>query len=339
MKTPSVREDIRAFHARHILVDLHVDVIIQQRLFGYDIRRSHEPWFRHQPLFRHADIPRMLEGGYTFAALGIHYFPWESKAGWREVRRQLDYMEKVASVDERVVIVDTVSDIRRAKEEGKLAVMAGLEGAHLLAGQIEHIEEAKRRNCIYMTMAHFSKNSAATPSMGRGANEEDGLTPFGKQLVGALNKAKMIVDAAHVNHPCVLDICETSSLPVIASHTCCRGLYRTPRGLEDDGIRAIAETGGVMGIIFSPGFLTGKLRASLDQVVKQALYIAEMVGPQHVAIGSDFDGWIPSIPDEMFDCRDMPLLTQMLLDAGMSEEEVKGILGENFLRVMQEVRG
>ena len=94
-----------------------------------------------------------------------------------------------------------------------------------------------------------------------------------------------------------------------------------------------------MGIIFSPGFLTGKLRASLDQVVNQALYIAEMVGPQHVAIGSDFDWWIPSIPDEMFDCRDMPLLTQMLFDAGMSEEEVKGILGENFLRVMQEVRG
>ncbi len=71
----------------------------------------------------------------------------------------------------------------------------------------------------------------------------------------------------------------------------------------------------------------------------QARYLADLIGPEHIALGSDFDGWIPSIPNEMRDCRDMPVLTQQLLDAGFSYDEVAGILGRNFLRVFRAVRG
>jgi len=338
MKAPVIEQDVLDFHHSQILIDMHVDVIIQHRLFRYNIRKRHKPWMRRQPFIWHADIPRMLEGGYTSAILGIHYYPWESKRAWKEVRKQLSYMEKVVAEDERVLLARNASDILRAKENGQLAFMAGLEGAHLLNGDLERLDEAVERGCIYLTLAHFSRNAAAVPGMGRGSGSTDGLSEFGRKLVRRMNDLKIIVDVAHVNPAGVLDACSETSAPVIASHTCCISMHENTRGMTDEGIRAVAETGGVIGVIFSPGFLKGKFDVSLDAVVEQTMYIADMVGPEHLAVGSDFDGWIPSIPNDIRDCRDMPLLTQKLLAAGMSKDEVSGVLGRNLLRVIETIR-
>jgi membrane dipeptidase len=339
MKAPQIREEVRAFHDSQIVIDLHVDVIIQQRLFRYDISKQHRPWMRRQPFFRHADIPRMLEGGYTFAALGIHYWPWESKRGWKEVRKQLAYLEKVTARDERVVLARTAADVEAAHADGKLALAPGLEGSHLINGDLEHLDEAAERGVVYLTLAHFSKNQVATPGMGRGKNQADGLTELGREVVARLNELKLVVDVAHVNWPGAIEACEVSTQPVVATHTCAVGLQMNNRGVTDDAIRAIAETGGVMGIIFCPSFLRGKLNASLDAVVDHTFYIADLVGPEHLAVGSDFDGWIPTIPNDIRDCRDLALLTQKLLDRGMSKDEVAGLLGLNFLRVFRTIRG
>ena len=339
MKAPDIAEKTRAFHGEQIVIDLHVDCVIQQRLFRYDIRKFHRPWLRRQPFFRHADIPRMIEGGYTAAVLGIHYWRKERERGWQEVNKQLDYMHQVVEADERVVLARTADDIVQAKKDGKLALLAGLEGAHLLNANLDRVDEVAARGAIYITLAHFHKNSAATPGMGRGKNHTDGLSPFGRDLVRKMNAAKVLVDAAHVNRPGVLEICDLTTAPVIASHTMAVSLQENNRGLTDDGIRAIADTGGVIGLIFSPDFLKGRFNVSLDAVVDHAVFVADLVGAEHVAIGSDFDGWIPSIPNDIRDCRDIGLLTQKLLDRGMSPDDVGGILGGNFLRVLRKVRG
>lgn len=339
LKPPSVREDVLAFHREQVVVDLHVDVLIQRRLFGYNIRKHHEPWMRRQPFVWHADIPRMLEGGYTLAALGLHYFQRETPKGWREVCKQVDIARGIVADDERVMWVETASDLELAHAEGKLGFVPGIEGAHILNGNLEHLEEARTWGCLYLTLAHFCANQAVTPGIGRGSNPDDGLTDWGRALIRELNRLGILVDVAHVNPAGVLDACDASTAPVIATHTCAVGVHPTRRGIPDDGLRAIAATGGVIGVIFSPHFLCGKFNASVDCVVAQIRYLADLVGPEHIALGTDFDGWIPTIPNNMRDCRDLPLVTQSLLDAGFSRDEVTGILGANVLRVLRQVRG
>jgi membrane dipeptidase len=166
-----------------------------------------------------------------------------------------------------------------------------------------------------------------------------GLSEFGKELVQRLNELKLIVDVAHVNRPGVLDACRVSKAPVIASHTNVTDLCKNNRGCTEEGIRAIASTGGLVGIIFCPTFLRRRLNVPLDAVVDHILWVIERVGAEHVAIGSDFDGWIPTIPNDIRDCRDLPWLSQRLLDRGATQEQVSAVLGGNFLRVLEAVRG
>lgn len=339
MEAPNIPQEVSAFHADQIVVDMHVDMILQHRLFGYDVSKFHRPWFRRQPFFRHADVPRMVEGGYTLSILGIHYWPWESKRAWREAKKQLSYMKLVAERDDRVRLAHTAADVENAKKDGKLAFMAGIEGAHILAGNGDLVDEFEELGVVYLTLAHFSKNSAATPGMGRGKDQSSGLTSFGRDLIGRLNRARILVDVSHVNRPGVLEACETTTSPVIASHTTAAGYFDHNRGLTDDGIRAVAETGGVVGIMVSPQFLTGKFNASYEAVVDHSMHVVDLVGPEHLAVGTDYEGWIPTIPNDVRDCRDMPLFTRKLLERGLNKSEISGALGGNFLRVLREVRG
>jgi membrane dipeptidase len=294
---------------------------------------------RRQPLFRHADVPRLIEGGVNLAVLGVHYWPWESSAGWKEVSIQLEQMDLLCEEDARVVKVSCMAELASAQEEGKLAVMAGLEGAHLLGGNLDLVPVAKERGALYLTLAHFSKNCAATPSMGRGSNNDDGLTPFGRELIIRLNEFKLLVDLAHVNGPGVLEACKLSRDPVIVSHSTAQGCYPHRRGCDDTCIRAVADTGGVVGIMFAPVFLAGRLNASIEKVVDHICYVMDLVGAEHVAIGSDFDGWIPTIPNDIRDCRDLPFLSQKLRDRGLNDQELSGVLGENVKRIITQVIG
>lgn len=339
LEAPTIDPVAREVHQRAVLADLHVDIILQQRLFGYDIRKHHEPWKRRQPFFRHADIPRMIEGGYDLAVLGVHYWPFERKGAWREVTRQLDYFDYVIETDERVVAATSAGDVRSAKGTGKLALMPGLEGGHLLGGDLSRIASAAERGAAYLTLAHFNKNSLATPSMGRGANQTDGLSSMGLEAVAELNRVGMIVDVAHVNEPGVLDACKASSAPVIASHTIAKGAHDHRRGVSDEGALAVAQTGGLVAVMFAPGFLAGKGDVSIEVVVDHMMHLVELIGAQHVGVGTDFDGWIPSIPNDIRDCRDMALMTEKMLGRGLSEEDVCAILGDNFLRVLEAVKG
>jgi membrane dipeptidase len=316
------------------LVDLHVDSIIQQRLFRYDVRREHRAGLRGQPLFWHADVPRMAAAGYGGACMGIHYWPWESERGWREMHRQIDYLDALADEDPRCLRVREPGDWERAAREERLALAPGVEGAHMLAGRVERVAELARRGVAYLTLAHFSKNSAVTPSMGRGADERSGLTGFGRELVDALDEHSVTIDVAHVNTPGVLDICARTRRPVLCTHTGLDGLHEHARNISDEEIDAIAETGGAIGIIFAPFFLTGRLGVPSARVVDHIEYVIERVGLAHVCLGSDYDGWLPRIPNDQRDCRDIVRVTAELLARGHDEESLRAILRDNALRVL-----
>lgn len=313
------------------LFDLHVDSLIVQRLFGYDPSRAHRAGRPGQPLFWHADFPRMRQAGYGAACMGIHYFPWESEAGWRECLRQLDVLDRLCSLD-GCAAARSPSDW---EERGALRLAAGVEGAHMLNGDLGRVQELVRRGVAYLTLAHFSKNRACTPSMGRGANERDGLSTWGEELVSALQKGGITVDVAHVNHPGVMDVCALSQRPLFCTHTCARGLYHHPRGITDEAMKAVADTGGAVGVMFNMSFLGGGRRQSSAVLADQIDYMRSRIGVEHLVLGSDFDGWISPIPSDFRDCRDLVKLSVALMRRGFSEDDLRLLYRQNALRVFR----
>ncbi len=319
------------------ILDLHVDSIIQQRLFRYDIRRRHRRGIAGQPLFWHADIPRMIEAEYLGACMGIHYYPWESERGFLEMQRQIAYLDEVCDQDDRVLRVRGADDWTRARDEGLLALCPGVEGAHMLNGRIERVRRLADLDVAYLTLAHFSTNSAATCSIGRGANERDGLTAFGRRLVQELNRHGVAVDLAHLNTPSVLDACRVSKAPVFCTHTGVKAVFDHARNISDAEIDAIADTGGVIGLIFAPLYLAGRLRLSTDDALAHLDHVVHRVGIDHVAIGSDYDGWLPSILSDHRDCRDVSRVVDGLRARGYDQEAIDKVSWKNSLRVLRAV--
>ncbi len=331
-------ERARALQQRVGICDLHVDCIIQQQLFGYDIRKEHRRPMWGQRFIWHADIPRMIKAGYGGACMGIHYWPFESDRAWPSVSKQLDALDRLAADDPRVMRVNAPEDWDLARERGLMGMAPGIEGAHLLGGRLHRVEALAARGAAYLTLAHFSKNSAATPSMGRGANEVEGLTGFGRELVAELNRFGVAVDCAHVNTPGTLEICKLSSAPVFCTHTGVKAVREHARNITDAEIDAIAATDGAIGLMFSRQFLAGGgLPATSETIADHIEHIIRRVGPRHVAIGSDFDGWVPIFKDQR-DCLDIVKLTHILLQRGHSEEDVALMLRGNALRVHKAVR-
>lgn len=317
------------------VVDLHVDSIIQNRLFGYDVLKRHRAGIKGQPLFWHADVPRMIEAGYVCANMGIHHPPIEGPRAPRNAHKQIDYLDRIAEQSDVCMRIRTPDDWAVAADEGKLGLVPGVEGCHMLNGSLDELHAFCDRGIAYLTMAHFSKNSAATPSLGRGCNEEDGLTAFGEDVVRVLNERGVVVDVSHLNQPCAIRAAELSEAPVFATHSGAQGVHAHARLLSDDAIDRIAEKDGAIGIIFGPDFLTGSSKATSTAVVDHMDYIAERVGTRHLVIGSDYDGWLPRILADHRDCRDVVRIAAEMLRRGYSEDDVRGVLSRNARRVVE----
>lgn len=324
----------RTLQADARVIDLHVDSLIQKHLFGYDIRKKHRAGIPGQPFVWHADVPRMQEAGYLGAAMGVHYWQRENANGVRTCHAQIDSLDQLAR-DPRCLRIQNPTDWARARAEGRLGLTPGVEGAHMLNGDLENLVTLCKRGIAYLTLAHFSKNAAATPSLGRGANEEDGLTPFGEQIVHTLNRHGRVIDVSHLNQRCATEAAQLSEAPVFATHSGAQGAFRHARLLSDAAIDAIADKDGAIGVIFGPGFLAGRIRASSTCVVDHIDYIAKRVGIRHVVIGSDYDGWLYAIPSDHRDCRDSVRVTAEMLRRGYTEDEVRGVLSGNAERVFQ----
>ncbi|MHC5012806.1 MAG: dipeptidase [Planctomycetota bacterium] len=323
-------DEARQLHRSGGLLDLHVDSILSHRLFGYDVRRRHRPGLPGQPLLWHADVPRMRDTGYTGACMGIHYWPRETEGAWRELNRQIDYLDRIAEAAPGCLRVRAPGDWTRARREGRLALAPGVEGAHMLNGRIDRVGDLARRGVAYLTLTHFSKNRAAAPSVGRGADEHEGLSDFGRRLVEALNRHGIVVDVAHVSTQGLLDACRLTTAPLLCSHTGVRAIWNAPRNLADEAIDAVAAVDGVIGIFF----FAGRKRGSTE-VLDNLCYVADRVGVRHVAIGTDFDGWVPLIPLDHRDCRDVVKVTEGLRRRGLADDEIRAILGGNARRVFE----
>jgi membrane dipeptidase len=280
-------------------------------------------------------LPRMREGGMGAQFFGLVSLPIAKRSVGlaRVIDEQIDALEE--AINRRpsdLRLVKTKTEIEACKRDGAVAALLGIEGAHALEGDLDRLARFAKRGVRYLGISHFSANEAAFPAYGRGMNHDEGLTKWGRDLVGKCEENGVVVDLAHINRKGFLEACTMATKPPIVSHTGVLGAFEHWRNIGDDQLRAVAEKGGVVGVIFCPKFLGG---GGLAPVVAHMKHILDVVGEDVPALGSDWDGFI--VPtQELCDPLGLPLLTDALLEAGVSERVIGKILRENVLRVLDD---
>ncbi|UCC72110.1 MAG: dipeptidase [Gemmatimonadota bacterium] len=344
--TPERRAHVEGLHQQVPVIDCHNDSL-QAVLFG-DVR--YNP-LRHRPAVPrrlwqegnsgHWDFPRARQAGQTGQVTNL-LVPWVKDGPHVEsiLKSYRQLQVDLAAAPEMALLATTAAEIEQAHAEGKVAVILGIEGAEGIAGDLDLLHVYHHLGVRSVGLTWMYRNEVAE------GNWEDtgaGLSPFGRQAVQEMNQLKMLVDVAHSTEQTFWDTLETSSSPVICSHTSCRALVKDfhshapSRYFSDEQLKALAEKGGVIGIFFTANRELDDDDADVHDLARFIAHAADVAGAEHVGLGSDLDGGFP--PHGLEDIRGLPNLTGALIDAGFSDEELLGILGGNWLRVFRKVWG
>ena len=341
-------DEALALHHSGPVVDLHADPLLWSRLAGYDLLRRHRNRLPRSPFWSHSDLPRWREAGVDLVLTGIVTFP-SALPGPRAFRQACRTIERArdfegASSGGFAIIEDLAGFDAAFETPAKVGGLLALEGAHALHGDLNHLEELRKRGLRSVGLAHFHRNDAVSPSWGPGGDSgplasrrraNRGLSDFGRELVGALNANQLAVDLAHVGRAGFLEAAALSRQPVFVSHTGVRGGQDHWRNIDDEQIRVVAEQGGVVGLIFAGLYLGGN---RIADVVRHIEHVIEIGGEDCPALGSDFDGMI--IPVKGLDeASSLPRLSAALLARGHLPERVAKIIGGNAKRYLGEVLG
>jgi membrane dipeptidase len=304
------------------VIDLHVDTFLWTRsVLGYDLTRRHGTGAFGARLYGQVDIPRIREAHVTGAIWVITTNPLRSKTGRADtfVRNVERLRAILASCADDVAIVRNAAEYDRAKAEGKHAAFIGIQGGSALdaEGALDRIPD---RLVIRITLLHLYNSSLGCTSAPSGG--DGGLTASGKDYVRQL-------DAVEAHDP---------SIPLIVTHTGIAGVHPHWRNVDDEQLRAIADTGGTVGVMYHAPFLgdgAAGLRAS--RVVDHIEHVLRTVGDDFASLGSDWDGAIVT-PRDMPTCLELPRLVQILLDRRVPEESIRKVLGGNYLRALRLLR-
>ena len=360
-------------HRAAIVVDTHNDLLYRSRSKGLSVLEDLD-LKSNQPDF-HTDIPRLRKGGIGaqfWVADGGIAKPGNGRSGpgicLEDINLVHTMVEKYPDVFEMAYTAD---DIVRIRRKGKIASLIGVEGGAAIENSLEVLRAFYRLGARYVTLTWGVTidwvDSASDKAL------HGGLTEFGERVVLEMNRLGMLVDISHVSADAMRHVLRVSRSPVIASHSSAYALASSNRNVPDDVLRSVGKDGGVVMVNFFPGYLTqegAKLdqaywdnrhklesdpnltgaeitkladkwdeehpvpKCSVEKVVDHIEYIARTAGPDHVGLGSDFDG-IPFGPSNLDDVSYFPYITQVLLDRGHGEKEIRNILGGNFLRVFR----
>jgi len=235
----------------------------------------------------------------------------------------------------RMGIARTPYDLLRLKQAGKKAIFLGIENGYALGKDVNNVRKFRDMGVSYITLCHNGDNDLCDSARGKG--EWKGLSPLGKQMVAEMNRLGVMVDISHAAESTFYDVLVCSRYPIIASHSSARALCNHPRNLTDDQLKAIAGQGGVVQLCLYKGFINEEAeKASVSDAIRHINHMVDLIGVEHVGIGSDFDG-----DGELIGCRasnELINITMHLLKEGYSETDISRIWGGNFLRVMRQVQ-
>lgn len=323
--------EAKHIHSRHVTIDSHTDTpMIFPETFNLGLKEGGK-----------VNLPLMEEGRID-AIIMVAYIPQGARDDaslqqatdfainrLQEIRRQ----EQLNPT--RMGIACTPQDIYRLKSEGKKAILLGVENGYAIGKDLANIARFKELGVAYITLCHNGDNDLCDSVRGNG--EWGGLSPLGKEAIREMNRLGILVDISHAAETSFYGALETSSCPIIASHSSARALCNHPRNLTDDQLKALAAQGGVVQLCLYKGFINEEPeKASLSDAIRHLNHIVDLIGVDHVGIGSDFDG-----DGELIGCRsagELINITCRLLKEGYTEEEIAKIWGGNLLRVMMQAQ-
>ncbi|MCR3921659.1 MAG: dipeptidase [Firmicutes bacterium] len=281
----------------------------------------------------HIDLPRLQEGGVTMQFFALYIEPEfkPDQALSRTLQLAEHFLSEMGKNSEQVQIIRTQRDLARASKDKKLAALMTLEGGEPLEGGVEVLQILYRLGLRGVGLTWNQRNGLAD-GVGVGA-AAGGLTQLGKIMVREMNRLGMIVDGSHIAPRGFFDLLETSTSPVVITHANAAALCAHPRNLTDEQLYLLRDQGGVVGLTFYPAFIREEGPATLSHLLDHFCYIAEHMGTDMIAIGADFDG-IDETVVELSDVSKLPLLMQGLVERGFTEAEVRSMMGENLLRIV-----
>jgi membrane dipeptidase len=360
-----IAEQSRKLHASALVLDTHIDI---PNLLRPD-------WnFTDEHREDHVDLPRLRKGGLDAVFMSIYMSG--TVTGPQAVNDALELIAAVHKLAEdlpaEISLCTTADEVRRAHREGKVAVLLGMEGGHMINSSLPILRTYARLGVRYVTLTH-SVNTDWADSSGDQPKHK-GLTEFGRRVVRELNRLGVMVDISHVADTTFWNALEISRAPMIASHSSSRVIAQHHRNMTDEMMKALAAKGGVIQINYAVQFLddaraqyslriadrqralerqfpgsqnVNRRQAEIvrefgsapqvpwEKIVEHIDHVAKLVGPDHVGLGSDFDG--ATMPVGMEDVTQLPKITEALLRRHYSEADIRKILGENTLRLMADV--
>ena len=293
------------------------------------------------------DLHKMTEG-HQDATIMVSYLP-QPKAG-EDFRSRVDFdvdgptayadliFDKIEALVERnsryLSIARTPNDLWMNKHQGKKSIMLGIENGLALDGKLENLQHFAQRGIVYMTLCHNGDNDICDSA--RGSQTHNGVSAFGRQVIGEMNRLGIMVDLSHAAEKSFYDALDISDTPIVCSHSSCRALCDHPRNLTDDQMRALAQKGGVMQVTLYNGFLVRDGQATVEDAMRHLQHAIDVMGIDHVGLGTDFDGdgGIRGLANS----SELIHFTRQLMARHFSGENIQKIWGGNFLRVMQQVQ-
>jgi membrane dipeptidase len=366
-------DEARALHMDCLLVDGHNDLPYQFRekndlsFLTLDISRLQKAI--------HTDIPRLREGGVG-AQFWAAYVPVSTRKDHSSVKMTLEQIDViyrfVRAYPDTFEFARTADDIVRIRKAGKIASLIGVEGGHSIDDSLGVLRTYYDLGVRYMTLTHSENTDWADSATDK--PKSNGLAPFGEEVVREMNRLGMMVDISHVSADTMRHVLRATKAPVIFSHSSAFAKAEHPRNVPDDVLKQMPANGGLVMVNFYSGFIVPEAarlrkrmvetarelkarypdekefqvamdqykkanpipRGSIHDVVDHIEHIIKVAGIDHVGLGSDFDG-IDSTPEQLEDVSKYALITQELLNRGYKPDQIRKVLGENFMRVFREV--
>ena len=341
-----VEQRARELHERILTIDTHADI-------PFDFANpAVDPGVRGD---RQVDLPKMREGGLDVAFF-IVYVGQDARGPESDQRAYEQALTKFAAIrrmaeemyPDQIDIAHTADDVERIVASGKLVAAIGIENGWPVGNDLSRIAEFHEMGARYITLAHKGHNDiadSAQPSerLGDVAEEHGGLSEFGERVVAEMNRVGILVDVSHVSKKAMLAAARLSEAPVIASHSAARALADHPRNMDDEQLMALRDNGGVIQTVALDAFVKEmpegaaegeRPTASVADFVDHIDYMVELIGIDHVAISSDFDGG--GGVEGWNDASETANVTIELVRRGYSDEDIEKIWSGNTLRVWRE---
>lgn len=346
--TVLVSDTAQALHNSLVVGDWHSDSILWDRDLS------------EQANYGHVDLPRLLSGNVamqmfttvTKSPSGQNYDSNETDAsdnitklilaqGWpirtwgsltERALYQADRLKNaIKKAPEQMRLVRTAADLNAVMSERKagravVASLLGTEGSHALDGELANIDRLYQAGFRMMSLHHFFDNKLGGSLHGTSG---EGLTAFGRDVLKEIEKKQIILDVSHSSEAVVRDVLSLASRPFVVSHTGFNGHCDSPRNISDKLMKAIAAKGGLIAVGYWDGAVC---KVTPENIVAAIRYGIDLVGVDHISLGSDYDG-STTVP---FDTSGLAILTELMMQARFTEQEIRAVMGENMLAFLQE---